>query len=276
MGKKRSSPETLLHYRRFTVEAGRRAEWQSLEDQWSADYHPETATHKQAVLRAAEADWLLRLEEERFDKAEFALVQEHGDPLHWNPEQHKHLQWLERRLDRAQRTLLRYQRTAEQTRRTRFTETLRLEAHGWRREAHQWAMKVKQSAADRPEAEAEPEPPPPPPHKPAPYQQWMEAYVEDGVTLTGWNPRHVGMQALLKKMGQPDHLVERALKLPNPLPPEYDWSRTPDGQPVFFQRWITTVEEFVKDMERDLADGNGHATPSPHMPIFKKEEGEIL
>ena len=278
MGKKRAA---VHHHRFIHVEPKDAPAWNALRDQWFADYPFDNATRQQTIQRVAEADWLFRQEQLRYNEAESNLVSEHGDPLQWSNDQHKRLQVFERRLDRAEQCFLRWQRAAEQQRRARFTETLRLEAHEWRRETHQIARAQAQArlCAAQAEVEAEKQQSKSPfdniyHRRPHHHPQYIEASIEDGVTVTTCNPSTQSFLDMLTNSAQPHETVERTLRVVAPFPPEYDWFRPgAASETVRFQVWITTVEQCRQDLQRELAAGHGHLLPSPHMILHEQNNG---
>ena len=236
--------------------------WETVLHQWMVDYRPQSATDRQTVLRAAHADWLLRAEQCQYQEIASGLLRQYGPAAAWTDAQHRRLELFGRSLHQAQNSFLRWQRAAEQFRRARLIETLRLEAQQARRQASRTPS--TQGVVEKPTSTYR--------HEPAPFVQYIEAFTEEGVTVTVCNPPHQNLLNAFETAFQSEKQVRRTLRVLLPVPPEYAWLTVPDGEDCRAITWSSTVEQCRPDLLRDLAGGNGHVLPSPHMPINKQPQ----
>ena len=253
-----------------------------LHEQYRLEYLPDTPLFEQAVLRATEADWLLRREHRQLDRAERSLFLQCESAADWSAEQHKMQRELARRVDRAERELQRLRGPVEQMRRSRLLEKIRLDNQRMRDESHEAKMKRMQAAAaserknKKADSESKETPAVPekkttlcPPEK-MPFFQYIEARVVEGETITIRNPPNHAILAMLHKMGRPDQVVKRSMHFPAGIPPGYEWAIPADGRILKNLVWSMPEADFEIDAQREADAGDNLVLQSRHMPILRE------
>ena len=277
-------PNPTLFRRQILIAGESEQEFSALYEQWRREYRPDSPNFEQEVLRAAEADWLLRREQQQHDRAERRIFRQVEDLSDWSAEQHKSQRELGRRVDRAQRELLRARNAVEQLRRSRLSEKIRLENHEMRTARHRNTMKQSQasqkaqSAAKESPSEEKPKPVYPRGHilgnpEDIPYVQIVTIRIEDGVTVTTPNPPNDDMLRMLQASDRPDKLVRRVLSFRNGIPPEYAWVLPVWEIPEENRSeergvgWELSQEEFEYDAQYEAEVGGPHIPPNKDMEV---------
>jgi len=249
-GKERASRNALTHgctSKRLLLPGDDPAEWEALQAQWLADYEPDKPTFRDQVLRAAEADWLLRRAMDRYCAAEQKLCKDEPDFLEWTEEQHKILERFGRYRTTAQRWFHRERGAAEQLRKARFSEGLRVEAARRNEvveEADEPVEVVKQPVKA----------------KPVPIVQDVEVDLDaDGRTVSKWWPPHQYVQTRARMEEEPVY-VRRQFYFFCAVPPEYHWlTDDPDRRVAKSEFWRTMpYAEWQKWVEMEELRGDGH------------------
>ena len=276
------APNPTLFRREILIGGESAEEFSALHEQYRLEYRPDTPLFEQAVLRATEADWLLRREHKQLDRAERSLFLQFESAADWSAEQHKSQRELARRVDRAERELQRLRGPVEQMRRSRLTENIRLDNQRMRNESHEAKMKRMQADAaserknKKVDSESKEAPPVPekkttlcPPEK-MPFFQYIEARVVEGETITIRNPPNHIILAMLHKMGRPDQVVKRSMHFPAGIPPGYEWAIPADGRILKNLVWSMPEADFEIDAQREADAGDNLVLESKYMPILRE------
>ncbi len=268
------APNPTLFRREILIGGESAEEFSTLHEQYRLEYRPDTPLFEQAVLRAAEADWLLRREHRQLDRAERSLFLQFENAADWSTEQHKSQRELARRVDRAERELLRLRGPVEQMRRSRLLEKIRLDNQRMRDESHEAKMKQRKRASEEQKKEETPAVPEKkttlcPPEK-MPFFQYIEARVVEGETITIRNPPNHAILAMLHKMGRPDQVVKRSMHFPAGIPPGYEWAIPADGRILKNLVWSMPEADFEIDAQREADAGDNLVLQSKHMPILRE------
>jgi hypothetical protein len=225
-------------------------EFTELRQDWLEDYRPTGKSVRMLVEQAAEAQWVLRRNMNRYNETEASL--EDRSALEWTEEEHKKIERFTRYRTTAERSFTRAVNTLEQvsTRRRRRVQERKAEQEEAAQQAQEEAGEVQ------PEKAAE-EAKPKAIHV---LDQWVDVLMEDGRAVTKLEPSDEQLLEDRGMMKPPPEQVCRRFHFRDGIPHEYAWCFETEEQRVT-RNWglqQMTLETWLAAIEREQAMGTGH------------------
>ena len=106
-----------------------RADYDSLEAFWLADYKPHTGGERQLVIEFVENSWFEKRAQRTLAKVEAGLMEKSDNPLDWSEADQKTLARFQRYLTARQNAVHKARKAIEDYRRNRHMEVIRSEKH---------------------------------------------------------------------------------------------------------------------------------------------------
>src|SRR5438105_3626534 len=221
-GKAASSRNSMTHgctSKQPVIQGESQEEFDELLEDWMQDYRPKGKSARMLVQEAAEAQWVLNRNRNRYNDLEEALQEKSA--LEWTEEEHKEME-----------RCLRYRTTAER-RLTRALNTLEQVAKRRRRQTEEREQAAEEEEEKREEAE----------EQVAEVtnvvkreitdieigaihvlDQWVDVERQNGRTVTKLDPSNEQLLEDRKIMKPPPEQVRRRFDFRNGIPDEYSWS----------------------------------------------------
>jgi hypothetical protein len=225
-------------------------EYNELREDWLDDYRPKGKSVRMLVEQAAEAQWVLRRNMNRYNDTEESLQDKNA--LEWTEEEHKKIERFTRYRTTAERSFTRAVNTLEQvaTRRRKRTQERTAE----REEAE--AKPVQDVAEAEPEGAVEEA-------RPKPFHvldQWVDVVIEDGRVASKLEPSNEQLLEDRVTMKPAPEQVCRRFQFREGIPDEYAWCRENEEQRTT-KNWglqLMTMETWLAAIAREQAAGTGH------------------
>jgi hypothetical protein len=257
-GKAVSSRNSRTHgccSKQLVIQGESQEEFDELLQDWMEDYRPRGKSTRMLVQDAAEAQWVLNRNRNRYNDLEASLQEKSA--LEWTEEDHKEMQ-----------RCLRYRTTAERSF-SRALNTLEQVAKRRRRQAEERDQAADEEQEKREDAE----------EQVAEVtnvfkreitdieigaihvlDQWVDVERQNGKTVTKLDPSNEQLLEDRKIMKPPPEQVRRRFDFRNGIPDEYEWCLQTEEQRTMRQ-WAVqqiTVDTWLEAIEREKASGTGH------------------
>lgn len=248
-GKARSSQNSTKHgccSKKALIQGESAEEYDELREDWLDDYRPKGKSVHMLVEQAAEAQWVLRRNLNRYNDAEESLQEKSA--LEWTDEEHKKIE-----------RFTRYRTTAERS----FTRAVNTLEQAWTRRRKRVEERAEAAEAEvRKVGKAEPEQAVEPAKPKAIHvlDQWADVVREDGKTVTRLEPSNEQLLEDRAMMKPPPEQVCRRFQFPDGIPDEYGWCFETEEQRVKVKWGVQqmTMETWLAAIEREQAMGTGH------------------
>lgn len=257
-GKEISSRNSTTHgctSKQPVIKGESQEEFDELLEEWMEDYRPRGKSARMFVQEAAEAQWVVNRNRNRYNDLEESLQEKTA--LEWTEEEHKEME-----------RCLRYRTTAER-RLTRALTTLEQVAKRRRRQTEERVQAAEEEQQKQDKAEEQVEEVKNVFEREIPeieigaihvLDQWVDVEIENGRTVTKLDPSNEQLLEDRKIMKPPPEQVRRRFDFRHGIPDEYSWCLQTEAQRTMRQ-WAVqqiTVETWLKAMEREKGAGTGH------------------
>jgi hypothetical protein len=221
------------------------------------DYKPDSETFAADVERAAQAEWLLKRNLERYNELEQQLSAQ-GGPLLWTEEEHRLMERFLRYKAAAERQFYRARQAVEQRRRNRLYE-----AWGQEKRNEQRKKQAREEAEVEAPAEESQEKAAMPLQWP-PLIQHFRIHLVDGQMVSTRNPKEEELRRVALRF-DPPRKIRRWLSFEDGVPAEYSWIPEAEhrGEREFGYSYDLMFEEWAAMEKRETESGTGHAGPKP-------------
>jgi hypothetical protein len=248
-GKAKSSQNSTKHgccSKKALIQGESAEEYNELREDWLDDYRPKGKSIRMAVEQAAEAQWVLRRNLNRYNDAEESLQDKSA--LEWTEEDHKKIE-----------RFIRYRTTAERS----FTRAVNTLEQVWTRRRKR--VEEREDAAKEAVnkvVEAEPEQAIEPPKAKAIHvlDQWVDVVMEDGKAVTRLEPSNEQLLEDRAMMKPPPQQVCRRFHFRDGIPDEYGWCFESEEQRLT-RNWglqQMTLDTWLAAIDREQVAGTGH------------------
>ena len=254
-GKAKSSQNSTTHgctSKKPVIKGENQAEFDELVEDWVDDYRPRGKSVREQVRQAAEAQWVLKRNTNRYHELEESLQEKKA--LDWTEEEHKKMERFTRYRTTAERSFGRAANLLEQSVKRRHKRVEERE-EAEKDEAEQAVEKVPDAKNVRPEIwdiEA---------GAIHVLDQWVDVTIEEGRAVTRLEPSNEQLFEDRETMKPPPEQVRRRFVFHDGVPEEYGWCaglyEQVKGRMKYGVQQMT-IKTWLQAVEREKAAGTGH------------------